>query len=252
MASILPAGAAESVFRRQAMFEDATFESMGIITTRSRRWMVAVTSVEALILLTAVLIPLFYPQALPHAFANLMQMTAPQPEPQTPPRPIIRTTAVATDMPNGVILAPTQIPTITFIPAVPEPVVDTSVGNWAFNTAPSASDLFHNPQSRPTVRPALSGPVRISSLTAESEIILKTLPVYPPIARAARIEGTVRLAATISKNGTIENLRVTSGHPMLQQAALNAVSCWRYKPYLLDGQPVEVETTVEVIFTLSR
>lgn len=234
------------------MFEDATFESMGIIHTRSRRWMAAVTSVEALILLTAVMIPLFYPQALPHAFANLVQMTAPLPEPQTPPRPVVRTSAPATDMPNGVIVAPTQVPTITFIPAGPEPAVDISIGNWALNTAPTGSDLFHDSQTRPTVRPAVSGPVRITSLTAESEIILKTVPVYPPIARAARVEGTVRLAATISKTGSIENLRVTSGPPMLQQAALNAVSCWRYKPYLLDGQPVEVETAVDVIFTLSR
>ena len=74
----------------------------------------------------------------------------------------------------------------------------------------------------------------------------------PPIAIAARIEGTVVLQATISKAGTIENLRVASGPPMLQQAALDAVKTWLYRPYLLDGQPVEVETTVNVIFTLGR
>jgi protein TonB len=62
----------------------------------------------------------------------------------------------------------------------------------------------------------------------------------------------VALAATISKTGTIENLRVTGGPPMLQRAALDAVSTWLYRPYLLDGQPVEVETTVNVIFTLGR
>jgi protein TonB len=234
------------------MFEDATFESMGIISTRSRRWMAAVTSVEALILLTAVLIPLFYPQALPHAFANLVQMTAPQPEQQTPPPPVARTSVPTTEMPNGVLFAPPRIPTGITMVTGPEPPVDTSVNSWAFSPAPSGSDLFHNPQSRPTVRPAVSGPVRISSVTAESVILQKTLPVYPPIARAARIEGTVRLVAIISKTGNIENLRVTSGPQMLQQAALNAVSCWRYKPYLLDGQPVEVETTVDVVFTLSR
>jgi protein TonB len=78
------------------------------------------------------------------------------------------------------------------------------------------------------------------------------MPVYPPIALAARIEGTVRLAATISRTGSIENLRVASGPAMLHQAALNAVQSWRYRPYILDGQPVEVETTVDVIFTLSR
>jgi protein TonB len=60
------------------------------------------------------------------------------------------------------------------------------------------------------------------------------------------------LAATISKTGIIENLRVTSGPPMLRQAALDAVQSWRYRPYVLDGQPVEVETTIDVIFTLGR
>jgi protein TonB len=65
-------------------------------------------------------------------------------------------------------------------------------------------------------------------------------------------QGTVILAATISKSGNIENLHVVSGPAVLQQAALDAVSTWRYRPYLLDGQPVEVETTVEVIFRLGQ
>ena len=81
-------------------------------------------------------------------------------------------------------------------------------------------------------------------------LIQKTIPVYPPIAKATRTQGTVELQATISKSGTIENLRVISGSPMLQQAALDAVQQWIYRPYLLNGQPVEVETTVNVVFRL--
>jgi periplasmic protein TonB len=76
------------------------------------------------------------------------------------------------------------------------------------------------------------------------------VPQYPAIAKAARIQGTVVLQATISKAGGIENLRVVSGPPMLQQAAMDAVRSWRYKPYLLNGDPVEVETTVNVVFNL--
>jgi protein TonB len=83
-------------------------------------------------------------------------------------------------------------------------------------------------------------------------LLRKTVPSYPSIARAAGVQGTVNLQATISKLGTIENLRVVSGPPMLQQAALDAVKSWRYKPYLLDGEPTEVETTVSVIFSLGR
>jgi protein TonB len=81
-------------------------------------------------------------------------------------------------------------------------------------------------------------------------LLEKTTPQYPAIAKAARIQGTVVLQATIAKNGSIQNLRVVSGPPMLQQAALDAVRSWRYKPYLLNGDPVEVETTVNVVFNL--
>jgi protein TonB len=81
-------------------------------------------------------------------------------------------------------------------------------------------------------------------------LLLKTTPVYPPIAKAARVSGTVVLQATISKTGSIENLHIVSGPAMLQQAAMQAVRSWRYRPYLLNNEPVEVETTVNVIFSL--
>jgi protein TonB len=234
------------------MFEDATFESMGIIHTRSSRWMGVILFFEAALLLTMVLIPLLHPQALPPVFANLVEMTAPQTEPQPPTHPAARPSTQLTEMRNGILFAPPRIPTdIVYVDRI-EPPVDSGIGAWAPNPAPAGNNPFGSRSTTSVVRPAVSGPIRISSITAESEIVLKTMPIYPPIARAARIEGTVRLAATISKTGSIENLRVTSGPPMLQQAALNAVSCWRYKPYLLDGQPVEVETTVDVIFTLNR
>jgi protein TonB len=81
-------------------------------------------------------------------------------------------------------------------------------------------------------------------------LLQKTSPTYPPIAKAARVSGTVVLQATISKTGTIQNLKVVSGPAMLQQAALDAVRQWRYRPYLLNNEPVEVDTTVNVVFTL--
>jgi protein TonB len=81
-------------------------------------------------------------------------------------------------------------------------------------------------------------------------LLNKTSPVYPPIAKAARVSGTVVLQATISKTGTIEGLKVISGPQMLQGAALEAVKTWRYRPYLLNNEPVEVDTTINVIFTL--
>lgn len=90
----------------------------------------------------------------------------------------------------------------------------------------------------------------ISAGIMAANLLQETAPEYPPIAKAARIQGTVVLQATITRTGSIQNLRIISGPPMLQQAALDAVRNWRYKPYLLNGNPVEVETTVNVAFNL--
>jgi len=79
-------------------------------------------------------------------------------------------------------------------------------------------------------------------------LLQKTIPVYPPIAKAARVSGTVVLQATISKGGTIENLRVIGGPAMLQQAAMDAVRRWRYTPYSLNGQPIAKETRITISF----
>jgi len=102
----------------------------------------------------------------------------------------------------------------------------------------------------PQVKAAVVKKLNISSGVMAGMLLLKTTPVYPPIAKAARVSGTVVLQATISKTGSIENLHVISGPAMLQQAAMQAVKSWRYRPYLLNNEPVEVETTVNVIFSL--
>ncbi|MGC2583928.1 MAG: TonB family protein, partial [Acidobacteriaceae bacterium] len=102
----------------------------------------------------------------------------------------------------------------------------------------------------PTVKAAPPKKVAVSSGVMAGNRIGGEMPQYPAIAKAARIQGTVVLQATISKGGTIENLRVISGPPMLQAAAQEAVRTWRYKPYLLNGDPVEVETQVNVVFSL--
>jgi len=92
----------------------------------------------------------------------------------------------------------------------------------------------------------------ISSGIANGMLIQKTPPVYPPIARTARVSGTVDLHATISKTGSIKDLYVVSGPTMLRQAALDAVRNWRYRPYTLNDQPTEVETTIAVVFSLNN
>src|SRR5581483_8658955 len=100
--------------------------------------------------------------------------------------------------------------------------------------------------------PELSKRVRVSQGISEGLLLKKIVPEYPPLARTARIDGVVVLAAVISKDGIIENLRLVSGHPMLAPAAIAAVKQWRYRPYLLDGMPVEIETTINVIFSFQN
>jgi protein TonB len=109
---------------------------------------------------------------------------------------------------------------------------------------------FGDMKSAPKVQAAAPKKVNISGGVAAGMLLDKTMPMYPPIAKAARVSGTVVLQATISKTGTIMNLRVISGPAMLQQAAMDAVRSWRYRPYLLNNDPVEVDTTVNVVFSL--
>jgi protein TonB len=238
------------------MFEDSTFESTGRIRTHSRGWMMAAFLFNGSILLALVLIPLIYPEALPQ---QLISILLEAPRPPAPPPVVkqlpVRATRDRTEMQDDRILAPPAIPISIRYIATPEPPVGDSV--------PGASDLgqaipdvnasiFKGHAQSPVVRQAANGPVRLPSTIVAGMIVQKTIPVYPIIAKEARVEGVVILQAAISANGTIENLRVVSGHPMLRQAAIDAVSNWRYRPYLLNGQPVEVETTVNVVFKLSQ
>ena len=87
---------------------------------------------------------------------------------------------------------------------------------------------------------------------SKRRIVGQTQPTYPPLARQTRISGTVRLHAIIAKDGSIQSLEVMSGHPLLQQSALDAVRQWKYQATLLNGEPVEVDTTIDVIFSLNQ
>jgi len=94
--------------------------------------------------------------------------------------------------------------------------------------------------------------VRVSENVMEAMVTKKVSPTYPPDARKAGIEGTVVLQVIISKNGDVENIQLISGHPTLAEAAIDAVKQWKYKPYLLNGVSVSVETKVQVNFVLSN
>jgi protein TonB len=107
--------------------------------------------------------------------------------------------------------------------------------------------------SAPTAAPKIATPKRVtvSQGVTSGMLIRKVQPAYPPLAKQARIQGSVVLQAVIGKDGSIQNLKAVSGHPMLIPSALDAVRQWRYKPYFLNGEPVEVDTQVTVNFTLA-
>jgi protein TonB len=108
------------------------------------------------------------------------------------------------------------------------------------------------PPRTPAVRQHVNKPVRLSSDVEASLLIHKVQPVYPALARQIRVQGRVEFTAVISKTGTIENLQLLSGHPMLVAAARDAILQWRYKPTLLNGEPVEVITDIVVNFALNE
>jgi protein TonB len=111
--------------------------------------------------------------------------------------------------------------------------------------------LSPSAEGAPTVfvtPPPGNAPVRISGGILAGMILEKTAPVYPAVARAAHVSGAVVLHAIIAKDGTVKELQVISGPDMLNSAAVDAVKTWRYRPYLLNGNPTEVDTTITVNF----
>ena len=239
------------------MFEDSTFESTGKIKTRSRRWMLLTLAVNGTILAILVLLPLIYPGALPsHIIPTLLVAPeAPKPEVRQEPVRVQRATAHNfSELDQGRIVAPGTIPRTIISPKAPElgfKSDDLAAAGGPGVVGGTGSGVFRG-NAVTVVRTPVQGTIHLPSRLVEGFVVYKSIPPYPAIAKVAHTEGTVVLQAMISKAGTIEGLHVISGPAMLQQAALDAVKNWRYKPYLLNGQAVEVETTVNVIFKLER
>jgi len=238
------------------MFEDSLVESTGRIRTRTRWFVIGSFLLQAALLTALILIPYFYPAALPKQ-ALTMMLLPPPPPPMRAELPAHATVAHAV---SPMMLAALTAPTV--IPRHPAMVDDGVPGPPELSPGdngrgPGVMDALRGvgpPPAPPVaVRPKpKTGPMRISAGVAAGRLIAPIRPVYPAIARNARIQGTVVIEATISKDGTIERAQVVSGHPMLAGAALSAIEQARYQPYKLNDEPVEVETTINVIFRLSE
>lgn len=160
--------------------------------------------------------------------------------------------AVQSKMMHDQLLAPTRIPQGVKTAAENDAPPAAGFGGASMaalsGNGPVTNVFSGSAQSK---APAVTlKPVTVSAGVAVGMLIHKTQPLYPPIAKAARVTGTVVIQATISKSGSVENLHVVSGPAMLRQAALDAVKTWRYRPYQLNNEPTQVDTTVDVIFAL--
>ena len=244
------------------MFEDSLLESGGKNSKLKRRgpWATVVSFIIQVGLIgVLVLIPLIYTEALPKQ--QLMgYLVAPPPPPPPPPPPAavpVKVVKPQTEIDSGQLKAPTAIPKKIAMIREDEapPSSGGVVGGVLGGTAGGAVGgvLGSIVSSTPTAVPKAATPqrVKVSAGVTTGLLIRKVQPVYPPLAKQARISGTVVLQAVIGKDGTIQNLRAVSGPPMLIQSAIDAVRQWKYKPYFLNGEPVEVDTQVTVNFTLA-
>jgi protein TonB len=249
------------------MFSDGLLE---FGPQRKRKAFATTTSfiLNCLAILVMLAVPLKFTEDLPRA-QLLTFLVAPPPPPPAPPPAAAQVQRVLhqiqTDMLNtGQLRTPTKIPQKVqmikeeeapppmpaaggVVGGVPGGIPGGQMGGVIGSVISSTSSLA----AVPKFLPATPQRIRISGGVTKGLLIHRVEPTYPVLARSARVQGDVVLNAVIDANGQIQNLQLVSGHPMLVPAAIAAVKQWRYKPYLLNGQPVEVETTITVIFTLS-
>jgi protein TonB len=239
------------------MFADSLLESNW--ESSHRGWTtLASFALQTLGIAMLLAFPLIYTEGLPKL--HLLSVAAPIGPPRGQPPPVAHHPAANPAQSNlfhGIVVAPGYIPTIVDHLVEKSSPEDSAPCSFCVpgstGSAQGTNSIINSigvavpvvPSPPPTVRPP-----RISHMMV-GNLIYRVQPIYPPLARAARVQGQVMIRAVISRNGTIENLQTISGHPMLVRAALDAVLQWRYRPYILNGDPVEVETQVTVNFSLS-
>jgi periplasmic protein TonB len=249
------------------------FEQTFLDTGKTRKpWTVLVSFVAQLVVLAiAILIPMIYFDALPKSQLTSF-LVAPPPPPPPPPPPAAAPPKVVKIIPRqfdaGRLMAPKSVPKeVAMIKEeeLPPPSAGGVVGGVPGGVPGGAtggviggiigSVPVAPPPPPPPVKvdkPVTPQRIRVGGNVQQAKLIRQPKPIYPPLAKQARISGVVRLNAIIGKDGTIQNLTVASGHPLLVPAAMEAVKQWVYQPTLLNGEAVEVVTQIDVNFTLSQ
>jgi periplasmic protein TonB len=212
---------------------------------------------QALAFSLLLLVPLLIVQGPPKLRWLDSSIFSPPAAPAPPPLEGTRHPIRGSEISNDHLLAPTTIPVVATpiddrnVEAAPDVTgIGVRGGTGRGTTGVWQSVAEATAPAPPAPKPASTQPLSVSHW-AEGNLIYRVQPTYPILARQARIQGTVELRAVISKTGTIENLTVLRGHAMLVSAAVEAVKQWRYRPYLLNSEPIEVETDITVNFTLS-
>jgi protein TonB len=247
------------------MFADSVLE-FGV--QRKRKAFATTTSFIVNLLAIGVMlaIPLAFTEELPKA-QLLTFLVAPPPPPPPPPAaaaPVKLVKVIQTDLlSTGALRTPTRIPQKIQMIKEEEAPPPIAVGGGVVGGVPGGmpggqmggviGGIVNSTSiaAVPKFTPATPQRIRISQGVTKGLLVHRVEPAYPTLAKSARVQGEVVLNAVIDANGQIQNLQLVSGHPMLVPAAIAAVRAWRYKPYLLNGQPVEVETTITVIFSLT-
>ena len=239
------------------MFEDSLVESSGTLV-RGNPWTFAFSFTAQSILAGIVLLmSLLYTDALPIR-TLISTVEVPPPAAQAPPAShSVKLARASSEFNKGVLILPREIPSsIAMVhdnqsaaagESQPSNGVPYGVGNAPSN--PILTELLSGTRA---VVPRISvQKVRVSSGVAQGLLIRQVKPQYPILAQQARIQGTIVLQAVIGKDGTVQEVRVVSGHPLLTGAAIAAVKQWLYRPYSLNGEPVAVDTQIIVNFTLN-
>ena len=243
------------------MFEEMVVSSPNTKKT-NKPWTVVISmALQVTFLTVLILIPLIYTEALPKASLSTF-LSAPPPPPPPPPPPvaqqIVRVKPQVHLMDAGKLVAPKAIPKdIKIIKEEAEPDMMGAQGGVPGGVPGGQmggviGGVIGGVGGAPPPPKATPSRIRQGGAVTQASLINRVQPNYPPLARQTRISGTVRLHAIISKDGTVQQLEVLSGHPLLVQAALDAVRQWRYRPTTLNGEPVEVDTTIDVIFSLNQ
>ena len=238
------------------MFDDLV-ESSVVKKKTHTSWAIMLSTIfQAMVLIVLILIPLIYTQALPKAMLTTL-LIAPPPPPPPPPPPaeapkIVK--PVARLIQQGKLMQPRAIPKQVEVfkeaESPPEAPVAGGVLGGVDNGLLGGLGAGPAVAAPPPPPPPKATRIKLGGQVVAAKLVAQPQPVYPPLARQARIQGNVVLHAIIDKDGRVGELQVISGHPLLVQSALEAVKNWRYQPTQLNGDPVEVDTTITVSFVL--